>query len=268
MTRDALTLAVAKEIKEGRGINGGVWMDLSTIPGDKVERYQKFIPKGLKGRSRFLVAPVAHFFMGGLLVNEQGETGIEGLYAAGEVNGGVHGANRLGGNALTEAWVYGDITGRLAAQYARSKKENSSIENLQAIIKDLKSYTEGNSQLSSVEEVRRKLQYQMWENAGVIRTHEGLSGLVGSIEKLKEELFKARASDFRRLTNKLETENMLLVGEAVARSALLREESRGAHYREEFPDEGGEQWIKNIYVEGKDGNEMTASINPESKCLA
>lgn len=78
MTRDALTLAIAKEINEGRGINGGVWMDLSTIPGDKIERFHKFIPKGLEGRTRFLVTPVAHFFMGGLLVNNQGETAIEG----------------------------------------------------------------------------------------------------------------------------------------------------------------------------------------------
>ncbi|OPX85287.1 MAG: L-aspartate oxidase [Pelotomaculum sp. PtaB.Bin104] len=262
MTRDALTLAIAKEIKEGRGVNGGVWMDLSTIPGDKIERFQKFIPRGLKGRSRFLVAPVAHFFMGGLLVNEQGETGIEGLYSAGEVNGGVHGANRLGGNALTEAWVYGDITGRLAAQYTRSKKGISSIENLRAIIKDLKSYTEGKEQLS-VEAVRRELRHLMWEKAGVIRTGEGLSGLVSDIEKLKEKLSETKTGDFKKLINKLETGNMLLVGEAVARSALLRKESRGAHYREDFADEGGQRWVKNTYIKGSDGYKMVASINPK-----
>ncbi|OPX86943.1 MAG: Fumarate reductase flavoprotein subunit [Pelotomaculum sp. PtaB.Bin104] len=263
MTRDALTLAIAKEIKEGRGINGGVWMDLSTIPEDKIKHFQKFIPRGLNGRDRFLVAPVAHFFMGGLLVNEQGETGIEGLYSAGEVNGGVHGANRLGGNALTEAWVYGDITGRLAAQYTRRKKGISSIENLQAIIKDLESYTEGKGQLS-VEEVRRELQHLMWEKAGVIRTREGLCGLVSDIEKLKEKLSETKASDFKKLINKLETGNMLLIGEAVVLSALIRKESRGAHYREDFPDEGGEKWVNNTYIKGNDGYEITASINPKS----
>ncbi|OPX90184.1 MAG: Fumarate reductase flavoprotein subunit [Pelotomaculum sp. PtaB.Bin104] len=260
MTRDALTLAIAKEVKEGRGINGGVWMDLSTIPGDKIKHLQKFIPKGLKGRDRFLVAPVAHFFMGGLLVNEQGETGIEGLYSAGEINGGVHGANRLGGNALTEAWVFGDITGRLAAQYARLKKHISSIENLQAIIKELKSYSEGKGQLW-VGEIRREVQLLMWEKAGIIRTREGLSGIVSDIELQKEKLAVTKVSDFRQLIDKLETENMLLVGEAVVLSALIRKESRGAHFREDFPCEGGEKWVNNTCIKGNDGNEMTASIN-------
>jgi len=262
MTRDAVTLAMAKEIKEGRGINGGVWMDLSTIPGNRVERFQNFIPKGLKENTRFLVTPVAHFFMGGLLANERGETGIDGLYSAGEVNGGVHGANRLGGNALSEAWVYGDLTGRLAAQYAQHKKKIFSIENLQSTIKDLESHTEGKRELSA-EEVRSKLQHLMWKKAGIIRTHEELSGLVSDIEKLKERLSEAKASDYKELINKLETGNMLLVGKAVALSALLRQESRGAHYREDFPDEGGEQWVKNTYIKGDEGAEMCAAINPK-----
>ncbi|MDF9409876.1 FAD-binding protein [Pelotomaculum isophthalicicum JI] len=266
MTRDALTLAIAKEIKEGRGINGGVWLDLSTIPADKIKHFQKFIPKGITGKDRFLVAPVAHFFMGGILINERGETGIEGLYSAGEVNGGVHGANRLGGNALTEAWVYGDITGRFAAQYARSKKKILSIENLQSTIKDLESHTEGKKQLS-VQEVRRELQDLMWEKVGVIRNREGLSGMVNDIEKLKEKLPDTEVSDYLKLINKLETENMLLVGEAVVLSALLRKESRGAHYREDFPDEAGEKWIINTNIEGNEGFEMCASIKPKKEDL-
>ncbi|MDD3655093.1 MAG: FAD-binding protein, partial [Desulfotomaculaceae bacterium] len=262
MTRDALTLAISKEIKEGRGVNGGVWMDLSTIPEDKIKHLQKFIPKGLE-RDRFLVAPVAHFFMGGLLVNEQGETGIEGLYSAGEVNGGVHGANRLGGNALTEAWVYGDITGRHAAQYALHHKSTSGIENLQAITKDLKSHFEKSGE-HSIKEVRRDLQQLLWEKVGIIRTHEGLSGLVSDLEKLKEKLSETKVSDFKELISKLETDNMLLVGKAMALSALLRKESRGAHYREDFPAEGGEQWVKNSYInsyiKGNDRFEMSACL--------
>ncbi|MDD3654964.1 MAG: FAD-binding protein [Desulfotomaculaceae bacterium] len=260
MTRDALTLAISKEIKEGRGVNGGVWMDLSTIPEDKIKHLPKFIPKGLKERDRFLIAPVAHFFMGGLLVNEQGETGIEGLYSAGEVNGGVHGANRLGGNALTEAWVYGDITGRLAAQYALHYKSTPGIESLQAITKDLKSHFEKSGE-HSVKEMRRDLQHLMWEKAGIIRTHEELHGLISDIEKLKEKLSETKVNDFKELINKLETDNMLLVGKAMALSALLRKESRGAHYRKDFPAEGGEQWVKNSYIKGNDSFEMSACLN-------
>jgi fumarate reductase (CoM/CoB) subunit A len=259
MTRDALTLAIAKEIKEGRGINGGVWMDLSTIPRDKIERFQKFFPKGLKGRNRFLVSPVAHFFMGGLLVNDQGETGIEGLYSAGEVNGGVHGANRLGGNALTEAWVYGDITGRLSAQYSRHKKKVCRVENLQAIVNDLKSYAEGNSQLS-IEILRKELQCLMWEKAGIIRNKEKLSELVCDIEKLKDKLSKIKVDNIKKLINKLDLASIFLVSEAITRSALLRKESRGAHYREDFPSEGGKQWIKNTLVKKDDDNKMITTF--------
>ncbi|MDD3653852.1 MAG: FAD-binding protein [Desulfotomaculaceae bacterium] len=257
MTRDAVTLAIAKEIKEGRGINGGVWMDLSTIPADKIGRFQKFV-RGSQGQTRFLVAPAAHFFMGGLLANELGETGIEGLYSAGEVNGGVHGANRLGGNALTEAWVYGDITGRLAAQHSRRKKKNYIAENLQLIIKNLKACTEAKGHVL-VEEVGRELQYLMWEKAGVIRTRERLNEMIGDLEELKEKLSETRANDFNSLIKKLETRNMLLVGEAIVLAALSRKESRGAHYREDFPNEGGEKSISSTCVKLNNRQEMIIS---------
>lgn len=259
MTRDALTLAIAREIKEGRGVNGGVWMDFSTIPEQKIERYQKFIPRGLKGRKRFLVFPLVHHFMGGLLVNERGETGVEGLYSAGEVNGGVHGANRLGGNALTEAWVYGDLTGRLAAQTARRKEKTPRIENLQVMIEEIKGCAEGKKELSG-KEIRQELQRLMWEKAGVIRNKESLSRLIDELEKLKENLNSCRVNDGKELVKKLETGNMLLVGEAVARSALFREESRGAHYREDFPDEGGERWMKNILIKRNNDGGNTVLI--------
>jgi fumarate reductase (CoM/CoB) subunit A len=97
-----------------------------------------------------------------------------------------------------------------------------------------------------VEELRKELQHLMWKKAGIIRTEEELLGLLDDIERLKEELAGSGVEGWKKLINKLETENMLLVGEAVAKSALLRKESRGAHYREDFPGEGGEQWNKSI----------------------
>jgi succinate dehydrogenase/fumarate reductase flavoprotein subunit len=100
----------------------------------------------------------------------------------------------------------------------------------------------------------------MWEKAGVIRNKESLSRLIDELEKLKENLNSCGVNDGKELVKKLETGNMLLVGEAVARSALFREESRGAHYREDFPDEGGERWMKNILIKRNNDGGNTVLI--------
>lgn len=253
ITRDALTQVMSREIHQGRGVNGGIWMDLSTIPNDKVDFYRRFIPGRLGGRQGFVVSPVAHHFMGGLLVGDRGETGIEGLFSAGEVNGGVHGANRLGGNALTEAWVFGEITGRLAAQFSRRKGRGVAIKNLDRTAAEIESRTGGRGPFP-VERVRRDVQRLMWEKAGIIRTGDGLTQLAGNFARMRSDLADAGAGSWKELISKLETENMLLAGEAVARSALLREESRGAHYRLDFPDEGGDHLARSVMVTiGQDG---------------
>ncbi|MHB8918300.1 MAG: FAD-binding protein [Desulfocucumaceae bacterium] len=253
VTRDALTLAIAREIRQGRGVKGGIWMDLSTIPNDKLDLYHRFIPRRLWGRQGFVVSPVAHHFMGGLRVGDRGETGIEGLFSAGEVNGGVHGANRLAGNALTEAWVFGEVTGRLAAQFSSRKGRGIAIKNLDRAAAEIKSRTGGRGPFP-VEGVRRDVQRLMWEKAGIIRTRDGLAELAGDFARMRSDLSAARTGGWKELISKLETENMLLAGEAVVRSALLREESRGAHYRMDFPDEGGDHWARNVMVTiGQDG---------------
>lgn len=253
MTRDALTLAVIKEVERGKGSNGGVWMDISSVPEKKLERYRKFIPDCLKDRIRFLVTPVVHHFMGGLLVNQEGETGIEGLFAAGEVNGGVHGANRLGGNALTEAWVYGDITGRAAALYAKKIKHRADSYDPEEFKKGLSQYTDNRNEYTA-RDIQKDLQKLMWEKAGIVRTEKLLTELITNIHDLKKRLYNCKANEWRNLITILETKNMLLVSEAVTRAALLRKESRGSHYREDFPKYGGDSWIKNTIIKvTKDG---------------
>ncbi|MDY7030368.1 MAG: FAD-binding protein [Thermodesulfobacteriota bacterium] len=237
MTRDALTIAIAKEIQKGRGVDEGVWLDLSTIPSEKLERYQRFIPKSVKGRLRFVISPAVHHCMGGLSVNNRGETGIEGLFAAGEVNGGVHGANRLGGNALTDIWVYGNLTGILAAQYIKSKKYPVIEESFETMKNEIQHDMDNNGKFS-IKTIQQELRSFMWEKAGIVRTGQGLTELVSDIHHLGEKLNQCNVGNWKECIQKHETKNMLLTGEMIARSALLREESRGSHFRDDFPDEG------------------------------
>jgi len=259
MTRDALTLAIAKEIEEGRGISGAVWLDLSSISSQKFEKFSIFVPKSQKGKTRFPVSPAVHHFMGGLLVNNQGETSIEGLYAAGEVNGGVHGANRLGGNALTETWVFGDLTGRLAAQYSMGKKQPAISEAFKDIESEIGSRAKKEGKFF-MQDLQKELKRLMWEKAGILRSKEKLSALIKDIENLKQRTAEFCPNNLKEYIKKRETENMLIAGESTARSALFRKESRGAHFRSDFPDEGGDEWIKNTLIKGDDLEMKVESI--------
>ncbi len=251
MTRDILTQAIANEVMQGRGVNGGVILDVSQLPLKKLEKYQRFLPKSLKGRKRFIISPAVHHCMGGLMVNARGETGIDGLYAAGEVNGGMHGANRLGGNALSEAWVYGNLTGVLAAQYAKKVKTPRQGVDIEAVCRKMNEhFNHTNSEHMSC--IYNELKDAMWEKAGIIRTEEKLTHLLKTITGLKARLHACMVKDYKDLVRKLELKNMFFVGEAIATSALKRKESRGSHFRADYPDEGGETWIKHIMIRPDD----------------
>ena len=247
LTRDALAIAMVTEIREGRGVNGGVWLDLSFIPPKKLELYRRFVHKSLKGRLRFIVSPGVHHFMGGLSVSNKGETEIDGLFSAGEVNGGMHGANRLGGNALTEAWVYGNLTGILAAQYSKESKSPVIEENFEPIENEIKLDLEQKGELP-LQNILQEIKDLMWEKAGIIRTEELLMELIRDIDNIKKRLNKCRVENLKDFIRKSEIKNMLLIGEITARSAIERKESRGSHFRLDFPREGGDDWIKNIFV--------------------
>ena len=245
MTRDMLTRAIATEVINGRGVNGGVILDVSQIPAGKLKKYQRFLPKSLKGRTRFIISPAVHHCMGGLLVSPKGETKIEGLYSAGEVNGGAHGANRLGGNALTETWVYGNLTGILAARFAKKNQMPAQGEDIDNIYKEIEENFNGNGS-NSLPSIGQELKDSMWQDGGIIRTEKSLTNLVKTLATLETRLNLCGVENYKGLVKKLELKNMLLAGNAIAKSALTRKESRGAHFRSDFADEGGDEWIKSI----------------------
>jgi succinate dehydrogenase/fumarate reductase flavoprotein subunit len=194
-----------------------------------------------------------------------GNTGVPGLFAAGEVVGGLHGANRMGGNALSEIFVFGHRAGREAGNWI---KENPWRENPEKAV--LRDFQIAAHKLESVSkgvppcELKKKFGKVLWDKAGIIRNQSGLQAAIESFTKMRREnLPEARTGASKEILEKLEMENALLVGEMISRSALLREETRGAHYRKDFPNPDDLKWKGNIFLKKSPGG-MILEFNPLS----
>jgi fumarate reductase (CoM/CoB) subunit A len=255
-TRDVVARAIYNEIREGRGTpSGGVYLDVTHLPNEIIEdkletMLLQFMDVGVDIREEAMeVAPTAHHVMGGVRIKPGCETTVENLYAAGEVAGGVHGANRLGGNALAETQVFGKRAGESAAKNALSKefefnqaKVNLEENRIQNIFKEGDIYPH---------EIKTELMETMWENVAIIRNENGLKSALNKIEKLKLKSLNMNVPDGsgynKNLLDALEIENMLTVASLVTQSALLRRESRGSHYREDYPEKD-ERWNRSIVL--------------------
>jgi len=250
LTRDRIARALMSEIVEGKDVYGGVVLDLSDFPGP-IPKSLFSSKRDLLGKNKFVVRPTTHFCMGGIVINETTETGISGVFGAGEVCGGVHGANRLAGNSLSEIFATGEIAGRNAA--AKSLAEGllkypdneitSEKTRLESLISD---------EDLKVEKLSRSFKGIMWQKVGIIRQEKAMKESLKQIEEYKTISAGLRAKDPRNLIKILEFENMLLLGEMVCRAALMRNESRGAHYREDRPQEE-DTWLKNIIIRDGEG---------------
>lgn len=189
---------------------------------------------------RFLARPVAHFMMGGIPLKADCATGIRGLYCCGEVSGGLHGANRMAGSALTETAVFGPAAGIRAAEFAAGCKAVGSA-------RDTFDYDVPEPGREDVTEVRQALRKMMWSTVSLMRTESALGEACREIERLEQRLLQTRPADLRRW---FECRNMLVTAKCVADSAMLRNESRGAHAREDYPAEDP-AWTGSIYSNGK-----------------
>ena len=259
LTRDRLSLAIAQEVASGLGYQERVVLDLTEVETEKLAILQPLLPKTVfQGERRFLVAPTAHFHMGGVRINERAETSIPGLYAAGEVGGGVHGANRLSGNALTEIWVMGMVAGHEAAGRAKDtvRKEliSDEVAGEMARIGRLISGKSG----ESVEPLRRSLQEVVWRQAGIIREAKGLEEAQRQLADLGSRYRDLSVAGGPELPSALRLGNMLTVSEMVLGLALYRKESRGAHYRRDYPEQNDNEWRCNVLLRQKNG-EMSLS---------
>jgi len=218
------------------------------------------------------VAPTAHHFMGGVQINENAETNIAGLYAAGEITGGVHGGNRLGGNALADTQVFGRRAGENAAKHAlKTALPPLDRKQIQREIRRAKSFLKRREGVRPVE-IKTKLTSLMWDKVGIFRTGNEMKEAAAEIERIREkELPQLSVMDNKTRYNKewidaLEVENLVTVAEMVTKAALMREESRGAHYRRDFPKTDNQNWLVNLLI-GQENGKMTFKKVPVNVTL-
>ncbi len=247
VTRDRLTRIIMREITEGRAIEGNVLFDFTTVnKGNTQELYRSGLMHKGSFPERLWVSPSAHFFMGGVRVSENGESSITGLYAAGEVCGGLHGANRLMGNAICEALVFGAIVGSRVATIA-SKMDRIPLpqSEISDEIERLTGLASANNR-GDINRLHQSLKQVMWDKVGIIRRKKSLGDARKEIRVLREQLATISPSNYQQLLQVVKLSNMLTVSEMVCGAALMRTESRGAHYRVDYPEEDDKKWLKAI----------------------
>jgi fumarate reductase (CoM/CoB) subunit A len=244
-TRDIMSRAIFTESLEGRGVDGGAYLSYKEVPNDILKtKYSKeldfFQTKGIDlTKENLLVKPSCHFFMGGIRINDKCETNVKGLFACGETAGGVHGANRLAGNALAETLVFGEIAGKSAADFAL--ENNFDHVDTNAFISSLPKLSENSSEKELIKDIREL----MWIYLGIIRDEKGIKTAINQLSEIKNNFEKINFT--QNYLEYFKLRNVLFASQAVALSALERTESRGAHYRRDYPKEDN-GWKKAIIV--------------------
>jgi len=261
-TRSEVILAMAKEIHAGRaGSTGGIFMDATKVPMEIIQKqiphvYKTCLHRGIDiSKTPLEVAPGSHTWLGGLKVNVDGKTPIAGLFAAGETAGGIHGGNRIGGSALSASLVYGRRAGRRAAALVKQERVDlggsggdAIPESERAWLADLMSRDSGPMQ----SDVRMACRMLAHNKLGPIREERTLKEALTEYERIAREDGnamrldeRARSSDKIRgeeIESALSVRNLALLGRIVATAALRRTESRGAHFRLDYPDTDDRNW--------------------------
>jgi len=248
--RDRLSIALYNA-----SLDGDVFFDLTQVPQEKWERYPlNFIKKSkFPFRERpFLVSPAVHFFMGGVEIDEKGATSLPGLFAAGEVTWGIHGANRLGGNALTECAVFGIMGGRSAVEYVRQKEREQrpfhlfSEDFLKKWDRKVRAYLrKKRGTFDQPMDLLKDLKDLAWRDASPVREEETLKKGLNRLASIEERIEKVYPATLKDLFKKRDLENVALLLKAILKGSLLRRESRGSFFRKDFPDQNDTNGLKN-----------------------
>lgn len=258
LTRDNLSIAIMREVADGRGVDGGVVLDLRDVPEKTLEAIGPVLPKAAhRGRNSFVVAPTAHTYLGGVTITPSAETALEGLFASGEVCGGVHGANRLGGNALSEVLTFGATAGSGAARFcATHKLPDFNDDNMADECLRLESLIGPPG--GGVPDARTELKSIMWHKAGVLRDESSLAEALRRVGDLKRGLSVYRARPGPELQRLVRTWNLLATAEFLCLAAKTRTESRGSHYRTDHGVENNIDWLRTVVLrKGPDGPVMS-----------
>ncbi len=274
-TRDIASIAMAMEIFKGRGTpHGGVWASFDHLPDGLLETaiqdhefWKNFTYGGFDliefnmdpRKVGYEVGPASHYWNGGIRINAKCETIVPGVYAAGEVQGATMGANPLAGNAVTECLVFGALSGASAAAYAK-KAPPPEIDKEQVA-----SYYErvhaplNRKDGADAYELRNKMQQLAFKKIGPIKDADGITACIEEAGKLKKDMLPNQATKHKgKIFNRewvvaIENEALLQIMEIIARTSLMRKESRGALYRLDCPDTDNKEWLKNIIVANKGG---------------
>jgi succinate dehydrogenase / fumarate reductase, flavoprotein subunit len=274
-TRDNVALAIYTEVKEGRGTpHGGAFLDISYQDPERVKKklpsmYHQFkeladvdITKG-----PMEVGPTMHYTMGGIRVNPETQmSNVPGLFAAGEVAGGLHGANRLGGNSLSDLLVFGRLAGLGAVEYAKQYDGMPKAEEAQVKAAAEELLAPFERQGEGPYEVHRDLQEIMQAKVGIVRTEEDLKSALVELDAIQKRADKVAVDGSIQFNPgwhlAQDLKNMVIVSKAVAKCALERRESRGGHTRLDYPDYNDALAQANAIIKkGADGN-MEFSTEP------
>lgn len=276
ITRDVGSFAILKEVEAGRGSpHGGVYLSFQHCPESNLREafgpvIDRLATNGIDlTKMSIEVAPIAHYHMGGIATDAQMQTNLPGLFAAGEAVGGANGANRLSGNAITEALVFGRRAGRSAAAYA--KRMNSTpyqADNTRAAIELISASSSRDLNTAGMVQT---LQATMQDDVGALRCETGLRRALEQFDRLPQELGElppgdCKGFDMRRI-DWFDLRNMLLVARAVAQAALTRTETRGAQQREDYPQLSPD-WELNQFVELRDARVVLSKASTQTRTAA
>jgi fumarate reductase flavoprotein subunit len=272
-TRDIVSRAINSEMRKGNTTpHGGVYIEMAHLGPEKVARQFNGMVKRCAdcgfdlAAGRVEVVPTAHYMMGGVVFEEDCTTTLPGLFVAGEDSGGVHGANRLGGNGVANSTVFGGIAGeQMAAFVANEALRDADEDALQAACNDaLAPFSKPSGDLNVL---RDNLLNMMWDKVGISREATTLAEALSDLDGLEEELDRVGLPDQGRVFNLtwhdwMNLKNQIIISKSITHAALARENSRGAHFREDFPDAGNLDESEYTVVGQTDDGIQTVTTRP------
>ena len=255
-TRDVVARSIYKEIIEGRGTeNGGVYLDITHLDDEYIDEkletmVLQFENVGVDIKHEAIeVAPTAHHFMGGLKINTDTSTSLKNLFGAGEVCGGVHGANRLGGNALADTQVFGKIAGVSASKACKTTSLKTNVDMVKKEALRIESLIKKGS--IKPEDFKNNIKELMWKKVSIVRNENDLNEALKELLEMEKQIKNMNVNNIKQynddLIKALEVINMIEICKLIVKSAILRRESRGAHFRSDFP-ENDDSWKKSIVI--------------------
>nr|WP_283771541.1 FAD-binding protein [Chelatococcus sp. YT9] len=275
-TRDIGARGIYSQMRQGLGVGGGVRLDLSQVSPEDFARSNPKVAKYVAAQNLdyaaypFIVTPEAHFWMGGVAIGEDGAATVAGLYAAGEAAGGIHGANRLNSNALPDTQVFGARAG-LAAAGTRQRHDNQRHGKF-GLDAAAEHWSVRMSQPSGMapEELKSHLamlRRTMWESLGIIREASSMEAGLAQARVLRAELDERGAAvgaarAWRELCFLCDTAELSLA------SALFRRESRGAHFRDDYPERDDERWCGSVFIAAAAAAEPKVTFSPRIRHAA